>query len=229
MNWDDTGYLISKNKYNENSVIADFFTEKHGKCSGIIFGATSKKTKNYLQIGNKFHLNYNYKNEGKIGYFKLEIYKVFTPLYFDSKKKLLCIASAMNLIKVLTADLQENDKIFKLIDKFYYILENENWIKNYIFWELELFKLVGFDLELKKIAKSENIHNKVTYFVESKSEKKNIPNFLIDDKDNELTKLDLVKGLKLVGDYLDKTILKPNNLTHPISRSLFINSLKQKL
>tara|TARA_B100001250_G_scaffold22243_1_gene18736 strand:- start:460 stop:1140 length:681 start_codon:yes stop_codon:yes gene_type:complete len=226
MNWDDTGYLISKNKYNENSVIADFFTEKHGKCSGIIFGATSKKTKNYLQIGNKFHLNYNYKDEGKIGYFKLEIYKVFTPLYFDSKKKLLCIASAMNLIKVLTADLQENDKIFKLIDKFYYILENENWIKNYIFWELELFKLVGFDLELKKIAKSENIHNKVTYFVESKSEKKNIPNFLIDDKDNELTKLDLVKGLKLVGDYLDKTILKPNNITFPNTRVDFVNILK---
>ena len=226
MNWDDTGYLISKNKYNENSVIADFFTEKHGKCSGIIFGATSKKTKNYLQIGNKFHLNYNYKDEGKIGYFKLEIYKVFTPLYFDSKKKLLCIASAMNLIKVLTADLQENDKIFKLIDKFYYILENENWIKNYIFWELELFKLVGFDLELKKIAKSENIHNKVTYFVESKSEKKNIPNFLIDDKDYELTKLDLLKGLKLVGDYLDKTILKPNNITFPNTRIDFVNILK---
>ena len=226
MNWDDIGYLISKNKYNENSVIADFFTEKHGKCSGIIFGATSKKTKNYLQIGNKFHLNYNYKDEGKIGYFKLEIYKVFTPLYFDSKKKLLCIASAMNLIKVLTADLQENDKIFKLVDKFYYILENENWIKNYIFWELELFKLVGFDLELKKIAKSENIHNKVTYFVESKSEKKNIPNFLIDDKDYELTKLDLVKGLKLVGDYLDKTILKPNNITFPNTRVDFVNILK---
>ena len=226
MNWDDTGYLISKNKYNENSVIADFFTEKHGKCSGIIFGATSKKTKNYLQIGNKFYLNYNYKDEGKIGYFKLEIYKVFTPLYFDSKKKLLCIASAMNLIKVLTADLQENDKIFKLIDKFYYILENENWIKNYIFWELELFKLVGFDLELKKIAKSENIHNKVTYFVESKSEKKNIPNFLIDDKDYELTKLDLVKGLKLVGDYLDKTILKPNNINFPSTRLDLLNYIK---
>ena len=132
----------------------------------------------------------------------------------------------MNLIKVLTADLQENDKIFKLVDKFYYILENENWIKNYIFWELELFKLVGFDLELKKIAKSENINNKVTYFVESKSEKKNIPNFLIDDKDYELTKLDLLKGLKLVGDYLDKTILKPNNITFPNTRIDFVNILK---
>ena len=79
MHWDDIGYLISKNKYNENSVIADFFTEDHGKCSGIIFGATSKKIKNYLQIGNKLHLNYNYKSENKIGYFKAEILKAYSP------------------------------------------------------------------------------------------------------------------------------------------------------
>ena len=36
----------------------------------------------------------------------------------------------------------------------------------------------------------------------------------------------LLNGLKLVGDYLDKTILKPNNLSQPISRLQFINSLK---
>ena len=226
MNWDDTGYLISKNKYNENSVIADFFTEKHGKCSGIIFGATSKKTKNYLQIGNKFYLNYNYKNEGKIGYFKLEIYKVFTPLYFDSKKKLLCIASAMNLIKVLTADLQENDKIFKLVDKFYYILENENWIKKYIFWELELFKILGYDLELNKLVNKKIIKNQLQYIVISNSEKKIIPNFLIDKNENSVDLFTLQKALKLIGDYLEKIILKPNNLNQPISRLQFINSIK---
>ena len=226
MNWDDTGYLISKNKYNENSVIADFFTEKHGKCSGIIFGATSKKTKNYLQIGNKFHLNYNYKNEGKIGYFKLEIYKVFTPLYFDSKKKLLCIASAMNLIKVLTADLQENDKIFKLIDKFYYILENENWIKNYIFWELELFKLLGYDLDFKNLVDKKIKDNKILYVSKSFTEKKLVPNFLVDKTQNFENMSTLLSGLKLVSDYLDKTILKPNNLNQPSSRLQFINTLK---
>ena len=27
MKFEDTGFLLSKNKYNENSVIADFFTE----------------------------------------------------------------------------------------------------------------------------------------------------------------------------------------------------------
>ena len=49
MIWDDKGFLISKNRYNENSLIAEIFTENHGKVSGIIFGGTSKKIKNYLQ------------------------------------------------------------------------------------------------------------------------------------------------------------------------------------
>ena len=73
MNWDDTGFLLSKNRYNENSLIAEFFTENHGKCSGLIFGATSKKIKNYLQLGNKLNLNYNYKIDNRLGYFNTEI------------------------------------------------------------------------------------------------------------------------------------------------------------
>ena len=45
MIWSDYGFLLSKNKFGENSVIAEFFTENHGKISGIIYGATSKKLK----------------------------------------------------------------------------------------------------------------------------------------------------------------------------------------
>ena len=50
MNWIDQGYLISKNRYNENSIIAEIFTSNYGKVTGIIFGATSKKIKSYLEI-----------------------------------------------------------------------------------------------------------------------------------------------------------------------------------
>ena len=83
MIWDDIGYLLSKNRYNENSLIVEIFTQKHGKVSGIIFGGTSKKIKNYLQIGNKLFVNYNSKSPNKIGYFKIEIYQALSPLYFD--------------------------------------------------------------------------------------------------------------------------------------------------
>ena len=41
---------------------------------------------------------------------KIEILNAYSPLYFDHKQKLSCITSAMNLIKILTADSQSNIK-----------------------------------------------------------------------------------------------------------------------
>ena len=226
MNWDDSAYLVSKNRYSENSIIAEVFTENHGKISGIIFGGTSKKIKNYLQIGNKIYVNYNSKSVTRIGYFKIEILKAITPLYFDENQKLSCITSAMHLIKLLTAEAQSNKEIFKLIDKFFEILTSDNWIQKYIFWELELLKLLGYDLELKNMAEKEIVDSEVNYYVKSSTEKKSIPNFLIDENNMDVNLKSLLKGLKLVSDYLEKSILKPNNLNLPISRTHFINLLK---
>ena len=226
MNWDDTGFLIFKNRYNENSLISEFYTKNHGKISGIVFGGTSKKIKNYLQIGNQLYLNYNSKSENKLGYFKLEIQKVYSPIYFENPQKLSCINSVMSLIRLLTAELQSNIKIFDLIEKFYLILSNDKWLKDYIFWELELLKTIGFDLELNNLATKELLDDKIVYVVKSKTEKKIIPNFLIDKKIIVDDLSTLLNGLKLVSDFLEKTILKPNNLNYPISRTQFINSFK---
>ena len=41
----DEGFLLSKFKYTENSIFADFYTKTNGKISGIIFGGTSKRLK----------------------------------------------------------------------------------------------------------------------------------------------------------------------------------------
>jgi DNA repair protein RecO (recombination protein O) len=226
MNWIDEGFLISKNRYSENSLIAEIFTKNRGKISGIIFGGTSKKIKNYLQIGNRLHINYSSKSENRIGYFKVEILNAYSPLYFDHKQKLSCITSATNLIKILTADSQSNIKVYQLIENLFFILDNKDWLKRYIFWELDLLKVLGYDLELESLVEKDTIENKTVYYASSSTEKKYVPNFLI-DKDIEVSDLKtLLNGLKLVGDYLDKTILKPNNLNYPNSRLLFINSLK---
>ena len=226
MNWDDNAYLISKNRYSENSIIAEVFSKNHGKISGIIFGGTSKKIKNYLQIGNKIHVNYNVKSPTRIGYFKIEIVKALTPLYFDEYQKLSCISSAMNLIKLLTAEAQSNTEIFILIDRFFEILAFDNWIQKYIFWELELLKLLGYDLELKNMVEKEIVDKKVNYFVQSSTEKKIIPNFLIDKNHKNVDLETLLNGLKIVSNYLEKSILKPNNLNLPSSRTHFVSLLK---
>ena len=226
MIWDDTGFLLSKNRYNENSVIAEIFTQNHGKVSGIIFGGTSLKIKNYIQIGNLLHANYNSKSENRIGYFKIEINKAYSPIYFDNPKKLNCITSAMNLIKLLTAESQSNKDIYNLIDDFYNKIQSQDWLREYIFWELKLLKILGYDLELNTLVNKMIIDDKICYVAETATEKKIVPNFLIDKDESVKDLKTLLNGLKLVGDYMDKTILKPNNINFPNSRNQFVNSLK---
>ena len=225
MNWDDTGFLVSKNKYSENSLIVEVFTKDHGKITGLLFGATSKKIKSYLQIGNKLYTNFNSKNDSKIGYFKFEIIKAETPLFFNDKKKLSCLSSAMQLIKILNAEAQPNNKVFELIESFFLILKSDEWLKNYIFWELKLFSFLGYNLELEKMVTKKIVNENVSYQLNSQLENRNIPNFLIENSFSASDD-DLSKGLKLVGDFLEKSILRPNNLIQPSSRLHFINTLK---
>tara|TARA_Y100001958_G_C21117815_1_gene462854 strand:- start:139 stop:816 length:678 start_codon:yes stop_codon:yes gene_type:complete len=224
--WDDSGFLLSKNKYNENSLIVEIFTKDHGKTSGIIFGGTSKKIKNYLQIGNNLYVNYNSKSENTIGYFKVEIQNAISPLYFDDYQRLSCISSAMHLVKILTAESQKNFNIYTILQNFYILLKGDNWIKDYIFWELELFKTLGYDLDFKSIVDEKIIDNEKQYITKSVTEKRVIPGFLVEKNKSPENLKNLLKGLKLVSDYLEKSILKPNNLNHPLSRQQFINNLK---
>ena len=101
MNWDDKGYLVSKKKYNENSIIAEIYTYNHGKCSGMIYGGTSRKIKNYLQLGNLIFVSFKSKNENRLGYFNIEIIDAIGPLFFDNKEKILIMISAINILKFL--------------------------------------------------------------------------------------------------------------------------------
>ena len=226
MNWDDKGFLLSKTKYNENSLIVEIYTKDHGKIPGIIFGGTSKKIKNYLQIGNKLHVNFNSKSDTKIGYFKIEIEEALVPFYFDDNQKLSCISSAISLIKLLSPEYQKNQFIYSLIDNFFLLLKSDNWIKNYIFWELELLKVLGYELKFENLVDKKMVENQLIYFSKSVTDKKIVPNFLLDKTSDTESISSLLDGLKIIGDYLDKTILKPNNLNHPLNRSRFINTLR---
>ncbi len=225
MKWQDKGYLLSINKYNENSAIADFFTENNGKVSGVIFGATSKKIKNYLLMGNKFHLNFNFKQDSKLGYFKIEIDKATTPSYLENKKKLFCIIYTMNLIKTLTVDNETNKNIYQLLNKFFELLNKDNWLVFFIFWELNFYKTIGYDIDFKNYVTNTIIDGDEKFIVEST--KKTIPNFLVNNDINTKNENDIFSAFKIVGEFLDKSILKPNNISFPSSRIEFGKLIKQ--
>jgi DNA repair protein RecO (recombination protein O) len=220
----DKGFLLSINKYNENSAITEFYTENYGKITGVIFGSTSKKIKSYLLIGNKFHLNFKDNHENKLGHFKAEIDQVLTPIFLENKKKLYCIIYAMNLINILTVNNQENKNIYNLINFFFEILNDNNWIINFIFWELKIFKNIGYDIDFKDYVKKTFIDGDEKFVIETN--KKIIPNFLINHESLPKNNNEILNGFKIVGDFLNKTILKPNNINYPVSRFEFTNLIK---
>ena len=224
MNWQDKGYLLSLNKYNENSSIAEFYTENNGKIVGVIFGSTSKKIKSYLLIGNKFHINSKLREDGRLGYLKVEIDEIKTPVYLENKKKLFCIIYCMNLIKILTAENENNIEIYNLLEKLFKIIELDNWLVEFLYLELNILKSIGYDINFKDYVVDKNINGQTKYIVDSSQ--KIIPNFLIDKKISPENLKDIYKGFSIVGDFLDKTIIKPNNKNYPSSRNDFVNLLK---
>ena len=150
MHWKDEGYLLSKNNFDENSIIIEVFTLKHGKYSGVVYGGSSRKQKGKFQIGNKFLVNWKSKGENKSGYFNIELIKPISPYFFDDKKRSACILSATSLLKILLPERQTNEKIFNFFEDMIIKLNSDNWIDVYINWELSLIKELGFESDLDK-------------------------------------------------------------------------------
>ena len=149
MIWEDVGFLLKKRNFSENSIIAQFFTKDHGKISGIIYGGTSRKVKNYLQVGNKLKLIYKSKNVEKIGYFTTEIMDVNSAIHFDNKNILLCIQSACYFLLTLLPENEKNYEIYKNSEELFKNLKKKDWITDYINWERMLIKELGFEVNIK--------------------------------------------------------------------------------
>ena len=127
----------------------------------------------------------------------------------------------MHLIKILTVENQINKKIYKQFYNLFEILNKDEWIKNYIFWELEVIKLVGYDINFNNYVDLNKINENNSY-VPTFDGSKEIPSFLLNKNKTEINKQELKNGLKIVGDFLNKTILTPNNINYPLSRTEFI-------
>ena len=199
MIWKDEGYLLSKSNFDENSLIIETFTFDHGKYSGIVYGGSSKKKKKIFQIGNKILLNWKSKSENKMGNFDVELIKPVSPIYFDDKKKSACILSASSILKILLPERQLNKKIYKTFDEFIYKLNDDNWIKFYILWELSLINDLGFETNFKN---------------------KKIPSLLDSSKKNNYTDSAINEALIFNKELFLENFFLANNLKIPLSRIL---------
>ena len=217
MFWNDEGYLLSKRNFDENSIIIDVFTLKHGKCSGIVYGGSSRKKKNLFQIGNKMYITFKSKNENRIGYFNVELIKAISPIFFDNKKKSICILSASSILKILLPENQINKKIYDSLEKLLEYLNQDDWIKLYIFWELSLIKELGFEINgsIKKELSSDKIR-----YVQINDKLFKIPEIILNKKIVNISNLEVCNALAFNKNVIYEHFIIPNKLRFPLSRNI---------
>ena len=136
-----------------------------------------------------------------------------------------CINAALNLVKLLTVENQENISIYELVHKLFSILKEENWYISYVFWELDFLRLIGFDLDVEKYAKKES-NGKDEFFITTNLKKIKVPNFLISKNQYNVDNQDIIDGLNLISEYLQTNLFLPNNINFPHQRKKFIDDFK---
>ena len=193
MIWEDECYLLSKRKFRENANIINIFTQKKGKIDGIVYGGTSRKIKNYLQISNKLFVSHTSKSESRIGYFKTELIKPISPLYFNDKERTSALISICSLLNILLPDSQPNKKIYESFEKLINSIDLENWIFLYIFYEINLIKDLGYDTNLTEHI-NDLKHDKNYLKIKIDGYIYEIPNYLIKKKYLKILQIYLFKN-----------------------------------
>ena len=223
MIWEDECYLLAKRKFRENANIINIFSQKKGKLDGIVYGGTSRKVKNYLQISNKLFVSHISKSENKIGYFKTELIKPISPLYFNDKERTSALISICSLLNILLPDSQPYKKIYDSFEKLINSINLENWIFLYIFFEINLIKELGYDTNLAEHFNEIKSH---TDFIKIKIDGYiyEIPSYLIQKKIPENTSNLLIrKSLYFSRQVMLNKFFIPNNLLFPKTRVIFEN------
>ena len=217
MYWKDEGYLLSKTNFSENSIIIEALTLNHGKCSGVVYGGNSKKLKKNFQIGNKILFNWRSKGENKVGYFSSELIKPISPLFFDDKKRSICVLSATSILKILLPERQINKKIYlsfeRLVDRF----NHDDWIKLYIFWELSLIKDLGFEINFLDKNFVDNHNNN---HIEINDRNFRIPKLLLEQNSKNFSKAGIKEALTFNKNLLMENFILPYRLRLPLSRNI---------
>ena len=220
MNWENEGFILSKRKFRENAIILEVFTSDFGKVNGIVYGGTSRKVKNYLQLTNKIYLNYVSKNENRIGYFKTELIEAFAPRYFNNKNKILCLNSITSILRILLPENQKSKNIYKSLENLLSNFNQKDWFLNYLYWELNLISNLGFGFDTDKIL---NINGQKNINIKIDNIDYQIPIFLISKDNVNINSNEIYEGLLFTRKLMENKFFIPNNIKFPLSRKIFEN------
>jgi len=223
----DQGIILSVRKYSESSLIVKILSQDHGVYSGFVRGGQSQKNSSQKKFssGSTLYQNFNLVDfewssrvEDHLGFFKAELRKSFLADIISSPINLSSLSAIATIIAQNVLEREPSKEIFSGLLNLLKNLncEKENFLKQYIKFEIELLTILGYGIDLSECVATGTTQN--LQFVSPKSARAvcleagekyrdkllALPQFLLGDINLKTTKDELLSGLKLSGFFIEK-------------------------
>ena len=201
-------FLVAATRFEEDKFRISFLTPEHGRYTGIL------KTKRPPMVGSFGVARWQARLSESLGTVYWEEGQNPLALCLHHKQRVLCLSSLCALTHALLPERQPFPEFIP--DTYTYIrnLLQDNFLKQYILWELSLLKATGFGLDLTRCAGGGNARDLA--FISPKSgtavsREKGIPYqdklFTLPEffwKEASPSPADLKSGLTITGYFLKK-------------------------
>ena len=242
MRWEDTGLLIEIKDHGERDLVIRVFTESHGLCAGLVKGGQNKKQKSILNPGAQLNLVWYARLSDHLGTFQVDVSRSRSILFMGSKSQLYAFNSLCSIILLFLAEREPENLLYvRTIDLLEEIINNDEWLRNYVEWEFLFLQEIGYGLELS-VCGVTGVRNNLTH-VSPKSGKAvceevanpwkdklfELPKFLVPtEMISKISKGEALKGLLISTHFFSIWALPDlGKFQLPKARALFIKFLER--
>ena len=236
MQFVDEGYIVNLRKYGENSVIVTVVSKNHGLLTGFVKGGMSKKNLGVYQLGNLIRIDAYARIEENMLSFKTELIQPVAVNFMNNSQKLSALSAICSLCVVCLQENENLERFYYYIDSFFQLINQENWLVHYAFFEFYLLEYLGIGLDLNECADTGQTDE--LEYVSPKSGKAvckesgepykerlfSYPHFIV-DKNYNPDACKVADLLKMTAFFLNKNFFQIHSLKFPINRASFLENL----
>ena len=162
MRFTDEGYIIKTNKHGENSLILTVLTRNYGRITGYVKNCLHKKNLSTYQLGNLLKIDAYSRIDDNMLTFRTELISANAVNFITNPQKLASLAAFCSLCNSCLPEQASIDRLYYFAESYFGLINEENWLAHYCYFEFFLLDNLGIGLDLSECAATGRTDN-LTY------------------------------------------------------------------
>lgn len=236
MQFQDEGYIINQRRHGEKSLILTVLTRHHGKIVGYVKNALTKKNLATFQLGNQISLDAYARIEENMWSFRVELLNPTAVNFMADPAKLSTLSAFCSLCNDTMPEDENLERFYYYVDSFFNLINEDNWIAHYSYFEFYLLEYLGIGLDLSECSATGTTEN--LKYVSPKTGKAvceqsglpyrdrlfAFPQFII-DRNYQPTRQEIKDLLRMTEFFLYKNFFQTHSLKFPENRANLLHNL----